>query len=174
VRVPAVELVAAVARNGVIGRQNGLPFRLSTDLKRFKALTIGKPVIMGRKTFESIGKPLPGRINIVISRNGGWAAEGVVTAASLDDAIRMASAAAHASGAQAVCVIGGGEVYAQAIARADVLHITHVDADPDGDTMFPAIDPDRFEECGTEQVPAGEKDEFATRFVTYRRRGRSR
>jgi dihydrofolate reductase len=169
VRVPSIELIAAVARNGVIGRENGLPFRLSTDLKRFKALTIGKPIIMGRKTFDSIGKPLPGRINIVVTRKQDWGEPGTVTAPSLDEAIRLATAAAHASGAQAVCVIGGGEIYAQAINRADVLHITHVEAEPDGDTLFPAIDPGRFLPEVSEVVPSGEKDEYATRYLVYRR-----
>jgi dihydrofolate reductase len=158
-----------VARNGVIGADGGMPFKLSTDLKRFKSLTLGKPVIMGRKTYDSIGKPLPGRINIVITRNSGWSAEGVISAQSLDEAIRFGAAAAHASDTQAVCVIGGGEIYAQAIARADRLLITHVDGDCAGDTVFPPIDPARFALVHSEAFPAGEKDSHATQFSIYHR-----
>jgi dihydrofolate reductase len=143
-------------------------------LKRFKALTMGKPVIMGRKTFESIGKPLPGRINIVITRQPGWGVPGTVTAPSLDEAVRVACAAADAAGVDAVCIIGGGEIYAQAIHRADRLYITHVEAEVDGDTRFPAIDAERFEATAEERVPAGERDEHATRFVTYERRAKGR
>jgi dihydrofolate reductase len=163
-------MVAAVAANGVIGAGNALPFRLSTDLKRFKALTIGKPVIMGRKTYDSIGRALPGRINIVITRQAEWGAPGIVTAASIDEAIRTAAAAAEATGADAISIIGGGEIYAQAIKRADRLFITHVEGEVEGDTHFPPIDPERFSPAPAELVPAGEKDSHATRFVVYERR----
>jgi dihydrofolate reductase len=162
-------MIAAVARNGVIGANNGLPFRLPTDLKRFKALTMGKPIVMGRKTFDSIGRALPGRVNIVVTRQSGWGAPGVVTAASLDDAIRTAAAAADAMGAEALCIIGGGEIYAQAMKRADKLLITHVDGDVEGDTHFPEIDSTRFAATHAESVPAGEKDSHATRFVIHER-----
>jgi dihydrofolate reductase len=118
-RIPRIDIVAAVAENGVIGANGGLPFKLSTDLKRFKALTLGKPVIMGRKTFESIGKPLPGRINIVISRQADFAADGVISARSLDEAIRIGTAATMANDADTICILGGGEIYAQALMRAD-------------------------------------------------------
>jgi dihydrofolate reductase len=169
VRVPRIELIAAIAENGVIGADNRLPFRLATDLKRFKALTLGKPVIMGRKTFDSIGRPLPGRINIVISRQSDWAAPGTVSAHSLNEAIGIGAAAAHASEVDTVFVIGGGEIYAQAIDRADRLLITHVGGAFAGDTYFPAIDAKRFAVVSSEDVPAGEKDSHATRFVVYRR-----
>ncbi len=163
-------MVAAVAANGVIGVNGGLPFKLSTDLKRFKALTIGKPVVMGRKTFDSIGKPLPGRINIVISRQPDFAADGIISARSLDEAIKIGVAATMANNADAICILGGGQIYAQALMRADRLLITHVEADVGGDTYFPDIDPLLFEIGEPEFVPQGEKDSHASRYVVYRRR----
>jgi len=163
-------IVVAVSRNGIIGRDGDMPWRLSTDLKRFKALTIGKPVIMGRKTFHSIGKPLPGRPNIVVTRDEGFAAEGVTVAHSVPAAIELATALARETGASEICVIGGGEIYRQAIDRADILHVTHVDADVTGDTAFPLIDPAVWAADAELAVPAGEKDSYPTRFVTYRRR----
>jgi dihydrofolate reductase len=166
---PRIDIVAAVAQNNVIGANGGLPFKLSTDLKRFKALTLGKPVIMGRKTFESIGKPLPGRINIVISRHPDFAAERVISARSLDQAINIAAAATMANDADAICVLGGGEIYAQALMTADRLLITHVEGAVEGDTFFPNIDPLRFEAGESEFVPQGEKDSHATRFVVYQK-----
>jgi dihydrofolate reductase len=170
VRRPTIDIIAAVAANGVIGKEGGLPFRLSTDLKRFKALTMGHPVIMGRKTHASIGRLLPGRLNIIVSRNPAHEVEGAVVVKSLDQAVAAAAAAAHAEDMAAVFIIGGGEIYAQAINRADRLHITHVLADIAGDTVFPAIDPGRFEPVSQEDVPAGPADSHATRFVTYRKR----
>jgi dihydrofolate reductase len=170
VRTPGIHIIAAVAENGVIGANNGLPFRLATDLKRFKALTMGKPIIMGRKTYDSIGRALPGRVNIVVTRQPGWAAPDVVTAGSLDEAIRTAAAAAVAMEADALCIIGGGDIYAQAMKRADKLLITHVEGDVEGDTLFPAIDATRFAAIHSEDVPAGEKDSHATRFVIHERK----
>jgi dihydrofolate reductase len=170
VRRPRIDIIAAVAENRVIGADGGLPFRLSTDLKRFKALTTGKPVIMGRKTFDSIGRPLPERMNIVVTRDNDWRAEGVYRAVSLDEAITLAARHAHATNADAVFIIGGGEIYAQAISRADRLVITHVEGAFAGDTLFPVIDPQRFELDTEQSVPAGPKDSHATRFAVYRRR----
>jgi dihydrofolate reductase len=166
-----VAIFVAVAENGVIGRDNGLPWRLSSDLKRFKAATIGKPVVMGRKTFESIGKPLPGRTNIVVTRDRSFKAEGVETAASLDDALTLAKVRARCmNGADEVCIIGGGEIYRQAITVADRLYVTHVLASPDGDTRFPTIDPAVWQQTSMEEHPAGEKDSHATRYMVYVRR----
>jgi dihydrofolate reductase len=162
--------VAAVTENNVIGTNGGMPFKLSTDLKRFKALTLGKPVIMGRKTFDSIGKPLPGRVNIVISRQPDFAVDDVISARSLDEAIRIGAAATMANNADAICVIGGGEIYAQALMRADRLLITHVEGTVEGDTLFPQIDPLRFEASEPEFVPQGEKDSHASRYVVYQKR----
>lgn len=163
-------IVVAVARNGIIGRDGDMPWRLSTDLKRFKALTSGKPVIMGRKTFQSIGRPLPGRANFVVTRDPGFDPEGVAVANSLPDALASAIEKARADGVDEVCIIGGGEIYRQAIETADLMHVTHVEADVDGDTSFPAIDATIWQADPELVVPAGERDSFATRFVTYRRR----
>ncbi|WEX86294.1 dihydrofolate reductase [Sinorhizobium garamanticum] len=170
---PKIVIVVAVATNGVIGREGGLPWRLSTDLRRFKALTIGKPVVMGRKTWASLGRPLPGRPNIVISRNRDFEAQGAEVAPSLVAALALARSHAAASGADEVCIIGGGEIYRQSIGVADVLHVTEVQAEVDGDTRFPAIDPAVFEKVFEEELPRGEKDSHAMHFVTWRRRERA-
>jgi len=165
-----VTIVVAVSANGVIGRDGGLPWHLPTDLKRFKALTLGKPVIMGRKTWASIGRPLPGRPNIVISRDPDFRAEGATAVASLDEAITLARQQARALGVEEVCVIGGGEIYRQAMRAADILHITQVSAEVDGDTRFPPVDPGIFEKIVDEPLPQGEKDSHAMRFSTWRRK----
>lgn len=166
-----VVIHVAVADNGVIGREGGLPWRLSTDLKRFKAGTLGRPVIMGRKTYESIGRPLPGRTNIVVTRDAEWRADGVETATSLQDAITLATVRARCEGGVGeVAVIGGGEIYRQALPIADRLHVTHVAATPDGDTRFPPIDAAAWDSETVEEVPAGPSDTHPTRFVIYRRR----
>jgi dihydrofolate reductase len=167
---PIKTIVVAVSRNGIIGRDGDMPWRLSSDLKRFKALTLGKPVIMGRKTFQSIGKPLPGRPNVVISRDTGFSAEGVVVAHSLAGAIDLAARLAAESGVDEICILGGGEIYRQAMDHADRLLITHVEAEVDGDTSFPAIDPALWQVDSELAVPAGEKDNYPTRFVSYFRR----
>lgn len=163
-----VTLVAAVAENGVIGREGGLPWRLSTDMRRFKATTMAKPVVMGRKTWESFPKrPLPGRRNIVITRDRGYEAEGAEIAGGLEEALALA----RAERAAEVCVIGGGEIYAQALPFADRLDITHVLANIDGDTRFPAIDPRIWRVVSEEAFPAGDKDSHATRHAIYERIG---
>lgn len=162
-----IRLVVAVAENGVIGRGGGMPWRLSTDMRRFKATTMGKPVVMGRKTWESFPKrPLPGRHNIIVTRDPAYAAEGAQTAGSLDAAL----ARARAAGAQEVCVIGGGEIYAAALPLADSLDVTHILAEIDGDTHFPAIDPAVWRVVSSEDFPVGEKDSHPTRHVVYERR----
>ena len=166
---PTLTLVVAVAENGVIGVQGGLPWHLSSDLKRFKADTIGRPVIMGRKTFLSIGKPLPGRDNIVITRDKTFKAEGVLVATSVDMALELAAAAAAERGAFDIAVIGGGEIYNQLFDLADRIILTHVFASPDGDTRFPKVDPKDWRVTASEDFPAGEKDSHATRRVVYER-----
>ena len=167
---PIKTIVVAVSRNGIIGREGDMPWRLSSDLKRFKAMTLGKPVIMGRKTFQSIGRPLPGRPNVIITRDTDFSAEGVVVAHSLDEAIEAASRLAKESNADEICILGGGEIYRQAIGLADRLLVTHVEADVEGDTPFPKIDPGIWQADGELAVPAGEKDTYPTRFVRYFRR----
>lgn len=162
-----VTLVVAIAENGVIGRDGDLPWRLSTDMKRFKATTMSKPVVMGRKTWESFPKrPLPGRHNIVITRDRAYVAEGAQIASSLDEAMQFA----RADGAAEVAVIGGGQIYRQALPDADRLDVTHVLATVDGDTRFPPIDPQTWYVVSEETYPAGEKDSHATRHVIYERR----
>ncbi|AFL52983.1 dihydrofolate reductase [Sinorhizobium fredii] len=167
---PKIVIVVAVATNGVIGREGDLPWRLSTDLKRFKALTIGKPVIMGRKTWVSLGRPLPGRPNIVISRDPSFTAAGAETVSSVPEALERARTHAAALDADEICIIGGGEIYRQSVDLADVLHVTEVQAEVEGDTRFPPIDPRSFEKVFQEDLPRGEKDSHAMHFVTWRRR----
>ena len=159
--------MVAVAENGVIGRDGGMPWRLSADMRRFKATTMGKPVVMGRKTWESFPKrPLPGRHNIIVTRDPAYAADGASVVASLDAALALA----RGEGAGEVCVIGGGEVYAAALPCADRLDVTHILAEIDGDTRFPAIDPAVWHAVSGEDFPAGDKDSHPTRHVVYERR----
>ena len=169
---PRIVLVVAVAANGVIGRDGDLPWRLPSDLKRFKQLTLGKPVLMGRKTWASIGRPLPGRPNVVVTRDPGFSAPGAEVVSSLDAGLAAARREAERLGADEICVIGGGEIYRQVFDRADILHVTHVEAEVEGDTRFPEIDSTRFEKVFEEAIPQGEKDSHAMRFVTWRRRAR--
>lgn len=162
-----VSLVVAMGANRVIGVDGGLPWRLPEDLAHFKRITFGHPMVMGRATFESIGRPLPGRTTIVVTRDPQWGAEGVETAASLDAAL----ARAHELDPE-VFVVGGAQVYAEALERdlVDVLVVTRVAASPDGDTFFPSIDWERWHEVG--RVPhEGEHDGARTTFdiVTYER-----
>ncbi|WCS24321.1 dihydrofolate reductase [Methylobacterium sp. NMS14P] len=158
---PLVSLVAAVARNGVIGRDNGLAWRLSSDLKRFKALTMGKPMLMGRRTWDSIGRPLPGRRTLVLTRDTGFRAEGVETVHDWESALAAAGAE--------LMVVGGAEIYALALPHADRLHLTEVEAEPAGDVRFPAFDRARFRETFREAHPAGPRDEHAFAFVDWER-----
>ena len=162
-----LSLIAAVAENSVIGAGNAMPWKLSSDLKRFKSLTMGKPVIMGRKTFASIGKALPGRPNIVVTRQPGFAPTGVTVVPSVDAA--LVAAEERAAGADEIMVIGGGEIYRAAITLADRLYVTHVEATPAGDTHFPAIDPAIWRATTAERLPSGPKDSEASTFVIYER-----
>ena len=166
-----IALIAAVGENGVIGADGGMPWRLSSDLKRFKAITMGKPIVMGRKTFESIGKALPGRANVVITSLEGFDAPGIRVARSVDDALAVAREIAKAAGVDEVMIIGGAAVYNDTIDRADRLYITHVHAAPDGDTWFPAIDPTIWERVDALPVDRDEKDSAATSFAVYERIG---
>ncbi|MBX9823860.1 MAG: dihydrofolate reductase [Xanthobacteraceae bacterium] len=168
-RPVSLVLIAAVADNGVIGRDNALPFRQSSDLKRFKALTIGKPVLMGRKTFVSIGKPLPGRTNIVVSRDPGFAPDGVLVVRNLTAAVAVAREDAHKRGVNEIAVIGGTGIFAQLMPLADRLEITHVHARPTGDTHFPPIDATQWRAVARSDHPAGPQDEASFSYVTYAR-----
>jgi dihydrofolate reductase len=164
-------ILAAVSRNGIIGRDGHMPWRLSTDLKRFKALTLGKPVIVGRKTFESFGsRALPGRPNIVITRDRRYRLPDAQVVHSLAEADDAARRLAQETGVGEICIIGGGDIYRQAIGEADRLLITHVETEVDGDTSFPPIDPAIWQIVDEVAVPAGEKDNYPSRFVTYVRR----
>ncbi len=159
---PLVVLVAAVARHGGIGHSGGLLVRLPDDLRRFKRLTLGHPVVMGRRTWDSIGRPLPGRQNIVVSRQPAWHAEGAVAAPSLDEALALAG------DAEKVFVIGGAEIYALAMPRADVLELTEIDAEPPADTFFPPWDRADFRQTARQSQATFEGLPFA--FATYERR----
>jgi len=170
VRDAPLVLVAAVARNGVIGANQGLPWRLSGDLKRFKALTWGKPMVMGRKTYLTIGRALPGRETIVVTRDPGFAAPGVLVAHELEAALELAAERARALGADGVIVAGGGEIYAQTIGRANRLLITEVALDAKGETLFPPIDPRQWREARREKGERGPRDEADFAFVEYQRR----
>jgi dihydrofolate reductase len=167
-----IVLIAAVAENGVIGRNGTMPWRLKSDMRHFRALTLDKPVIMGRRTYLSLSiKPLPRRTSIVVSRDRNCTAPGIVVAPSLDAALQAARADALRRHADAIMVIGGGEIYAQAMPRADRLEITQIHATPDGDARFPAIDPAVWRESARAAHPAGPEDDAAYDFVTYVRVG---
>ncbi|MBO6784027.1 MAG: type 3 dihydrofolate reductase [Alphaproteobacteria bacterium] len=155
-------LIVAVADNGVIGRDGGLPWRLPGDLAHFKATTMGKPIVMGRKTWESLGRPLPGRDNIVVTRDPAYVADGAAVAADLDAALAAAGDAGE------VMIIGGAEIYALALPRADRIHLTRVHASPEGDTHFPDLDLDRWREVAREDHDA-DGDSPAYSFVTLER-----
>jgi dihydrofolate reductase len=160
-------IIAAVASNGVIGRNNQLPWHLSQDLKRFKALTLGHHLIMGRRTFESIGRPLPGRTLVVITRQRDFAPEGVRVTHSLDEAIGIAATAGDAE----PFIAGGAEVYSLAIHRADRMYLTRVHAHVDGDTCFPAFDDvSEWVLTSTEHFDADAKNDYPSSFLTYDRK----
>ena len=159
-----VAIVAALARNRAIGRGNAMPWRLPEDLKRFRRLTMGHAVIMGRKTFESIGSPLIGRNNIVITRSRDWSASGCVAAHSLESAL-----AAVRKGEEAF-VIGGAQIYALALPLARRLHMTEIERDFDGDAFFPEFDRSRWREVSRERHASGGPEEFDYAFVEYERR----
>jgi dihydrofolate reductase len=165
-----VVFIVAVAENGVIGAGGTIPWRLKSDQQRLKALTMGKPVVMGRKTFISLRRPLPGRTNIVITRDAGFRAAGAVVTTSFDAARAVATGDALRRFATEIAVIGGAEIYAQWMACADRLEITEVHARPEGDTYFAAIDAAGWEEVARLRNPAGSDDSADYSYVTYRRR----
>jgi dihydrofolate reductase len=166
-----IVLIVAVADNGVIGAGGTIPWRLKTDLQRFKTMTTGKPVVMGRKTFISLRRPLPGRTNIVLTRDGDFRSPGVIVTTSLADALAVATGDALRRFVTEIAVIGGAEIYAQWMGFADRLEITEVHAAPEGDTYLAAIDAADWEEVARVRNPAGPDDSADFSFVTYRRRG---
>lgn len=160
-------LIAALDRNRAIGRGNAMPWHLPDDLKRFKALTLGKPVLMGRKTAESLGRALPKRRNLVLTRSGLVPFAGMEAVSVIDEALRIA----EGDGASELCVIGGGELYALTLPMATRMHLTHVDtAIDDGDAFFPAFDPGRWRVISSEARAADERHAFGFDFVDYERR----
>ncbi len=168
----AIEIVhiVAVADNGVIGADGAIPWRLKTDMQHFKALTSGRPVVMGRKTFLSLRRPLPGRTNIVMTRDAAFRANGAVVATSLDAALDVAKGDALRRFVTEIAVIGGAEIYALWMDRATRLEVTEVHASPEGDTRFAPIDKTVWEEVARTENPAGPDDSVPFSFVTWRRR----
>ncbi|WP_312732935.1 dihydrofolate reductase [Brevundimonas sp.] len=172
---PVISLVVARGRNGVIGRDGDLPWRLRSDLQRFKAITIGKPCLMGRKTWESLPlRPLPGRLNLVLTRDQSYEAEGMakgaLVCATLDEAIEIARETAEEDNVDEICVIGGTALFEAALPRARRLYVTEVDAAPEGDARFPDFDPADWTEVSSEPHEAGEKDDHAFTFRVLERR----
>jgi dihydrofolate reductase len=165
-----IVLVAAIGENNVIGRAGQLPWRLKSDLQHFRQVTLNRPVIMGRKTYESIGKPLKGRTNIVLTRDFSLIAPGTVLATSLEAAFGMARQDAAKRGVDEIMVIGGSDVFADTMERADRLEITHVHAAPEGDSFFPPIDPAVWREVRREEYPAGLDDSASFAVAAYLRR----
>jgi dihydrofolate reductase len=165
-----IVLVAAIGDNSVIGREGQLPWRLKSDLQHFRKITMNRPIIMGRKTHESIGRLLPGRTNIVLTRDLSLVARGAVLATSLDAALGYARADAAKRGVDEIIVIGGGDIFAATMGMADRLEITHVHATPEGDALFPPIDPEVWQEIWHEDHYAGPDDDASFTLATYARR----
>lgn len=161
---PRVSLIVAMARNRVIGKNNTLPWHLPADLKHFKALTMGHHIVMGRKTYESIGKPLPGRTTVVVTRNAGYAPPGVITVNSLEAAL------AACGNDEEIFVIGGAELYRQAIELADRIYLTEIDADISGDAHFMEFDRKLWNEIGRVSHALDEKNTYQYAFVVYDRK----
>jgi len=165
-----IVIVAAVAENNVIGKDGQLPWKIRSDLRHFRALTLDKPVVMGRKTYQSIGKPLDRRTNIVITRDVKFAAVGALIAPNFEVALDLARADAERRGADEIMIIGGGDVFAAALPLADRLEITHVHASPEGDAFFPPIDPKVWRNVDSKEHPAGPQDSAGFTLATYLRR----
>lgn len=161
-----IALIAAIGTNRVIGHDNELPWYLPDELKRFKALTTGHPIIMGRKTYQSIGKPLPNRLNIVITRDPSLAIEGCTVVTSIDEALQVAKIA----DSEIAFVIGGAQIYELFLPKANRLYLTHVDTAPKGDILFPEFDESEWKITEREQHNKDDKHPFAFEFVTYERK----
>lgn len=165
-----IAMIAGVARNGVIGSDQDIPWRIPSDFGWFKRTTLGKPIVMGRKQFETVGKPLPGRTNIVITRQADYRPEGVEVVHSIEAALARAAEVARAAGVDEVMIIGGGELYAQLMGRADRLYISHIDIEPAGDVRFPAISAEEWAVVDEPSVEPSPKDEATYRVKVYERR----
>jgi dihydrofolate reductase len=168
-----IVLIVAIAENGVIGAGNAIPWRLKSDQQRLKQMTLGRPVVMGRKTFLSLRRPLPGRTNIVVTRDATFRKEGALVTTSLAEALAIARGDALRRSAAEIAVIGGAEIYAACMEVADRLEITEVHARPEGDTRFPAIDRTQWEEVARVPNPSGPDDSAPFTYVTYRRRAQN-
>lgn len=164
-----LSLIVAVAENNVIGKDGHLPWRLSSDLKTFRRLTMGKPIVMGRRTFDSIGKPLDGRDNIVVTRDTLFAREGISTAHTVDDALTLARVLARTSGADEIMVIGGADVYRSVLPEADRIYLTRVHANPDGDRTFEPLEAAEWREVSREELPQGAKDQYPATLIVLER-----
>ena len=162
-------MIVAMAENRVIGINNKLPWYLPNDLKYFKQVTLGKPIIMGRKTFESIGKPLPGRTNIIITRNTDWSAEGVKVVHSLDQAYKLAEAVCDIDGQSELMIIGGDQIYKSSLPEIDRIYLTQVHADVSGDAWFPEVDWSKWQEVARENYKAEGPNPYDYSFVVFDR-----
>jgi dihydrofolate reductase len=162
-----IAMIVGVAENGVIGSDQTIPWRIPSDMAFFKRTTMGKPVVMGRKQYETVGRPLPGRTNIVVTRQQGYAAEGIVVVQTIEAALAKAQ---EIDGVDEIMIIGGGELYAQLMPQADRLYVSHIDLAPDGDVRFPAIDPEIWDVVDRPEVEPSPKDEASYRVNVYERR----
>ena len=164
-----IAIIVAAAENDIIGRLGQMPWRMPSDLRHFRRLTLGKPVIIGRKTFQSIGGPLDGRDTIVVTRDPGFTADGVLVATSLEGAIALARACATARSSHELIIAGGGELYRLALPIADRIYLTRIHATPDGDATFPALDPNQWQEVTRAPLTTTPKDEFAAEVLVLQR-----
>jgi dihydrofolate reductase len=164
-----ISLIVAAAENGTIGRNGDMPWRMSSDLKHFRALTLGKPVVMGRKTFQSIGKPLDGRDTIVVTRDANFNPAGVIVAVSINAALALAQAAAEDRNVDEIMIVGGGEIYRAILPRADRVYLTRIEASPEGDATFPALPPSEWREIDRRPMVQSLKDDFPAEFIVYDR-----
>jgi dihydrofolate reductase len=168
-----ITLVVAVAENGVIGRGGGLPWHLSSDLKTFRRVTMGKPVIMGRRTFQSLKKPLDGRDNIVVTRDSDFKADGAIVAPTFEAALAKAEQCARTRGTDEVMVIGGADIFAASLPLAGRIYKTEVHGAPEGDTVMPAVDWARWQEISREALPRGQRDDYGATLVLLERKPRA-
>ena len=162
-----LSMIVATADNNIIGKDNDMPWHLPADLAYFKKVTLGKPIIMGRKTFESIGRPLPGRRNIVISRDESYQAEGIDSVTSVEQALSLVDGSDGSEGAEEIMVIGGGAIYAHCLPKADRLYITHIKAAIDGDTQFPNYDDGSWKKTASDVRDSDEKNVHQLDFCVY-------